>query len=260
MTETQIVRTKDGGVTWYDVTPPDVAETGFSVVTFVLDNDHAWVQKPDYNNYPNSGTLYSTSDGGLTWGTSTTPFSEGDIYFLDEENGWALASLGAGAGSNAVAVYQTTDGGETWERMFINDSNNAVAGDSLPLGGLKSDLIPLNMKTAFIAGTTYAPGEIYLFRTDDGGHTWARVSVSVPKGMENAEVSIDRDQLKFVSANDGFLALRISGDNTQTAVYVTNDAGKTWAVPSLPLDGAGALTRGARAARARLRDGRAGGW
>src|SRR5215212_1503099 len=38
VTETQIVRTNDGGVTWYNVTPPDVAEAGFGVSMFVLDN------------------------------------------------------------------------------------------------------------------------------------------------------------------------------------------------------------------------------
>jgi len=32
----------------------------------------------------------------------------------------------------------------------------------------------------------------------------------------------------------------MAGDSTQTAVYVTQDAGKTWAAPSMPLEGAGA--------------------
>src|SRR6266511_2911284 len=67
VTETQIVRTNDGGVTWYNVTPPAVDETGFSVAMFVSDNEHVWLQKPDYNNFPNGGTLYSTRDGGITW-------------------------------------------------------------------------------------------------------------------------------------------------------------------------------------------------
>jgi photosystem II stability/assembly factor-like uncharacterized protein len=240
VTETQIARTNDGGNTWYDVTPRDLKETGTTVDLFVLDNDHAWVQKPIFENFPNSGTLYRTTDGGMSWKNFEVPFSGGAIRFLDANNGWALADLGVGAGSNAVAVYQTTDGGETWTQTFTNDPNNIDANDTLPLGGLKQDLVPLNMKTAYIAGVIYAPGTIYLYRTDDGGHIWSQVPVTVPKGAENSEVSIDRDQMRFVSANDGFMALRMSGDTTQTAVYVTNDAGKTWAVPSIPLDGAGA--------------------
>ena len=112
ITETYLVRTNDGGITWYDVTPPDVEEMGSTVETFILDNDHAWVQKPDFNNFPNNGLLYHTTDGGLTWTISSTPFSSGDLSFVDVDNGWMLADLGVGAGSNAVSVFQTTDGGQ----------------------------------------------------------------------------------------------------------------------------------------------------
>ena len=44
VTETQIVRTNDGGITWYNVTPPDVTETGYSVRHFVLDVNHSWAR------------------------------------------------------------------------------------------------------------------------------------------------------------------------------------------------------------------------
>jgi hypothetical protein len=44
VTETFIVRTNDGGITWYNVTPPDVEEMGSAVETFSR-WDHA--KKPD---------------------------------------------------------------------------------------------------------------------------------------------------------------------------------------------------------------------
>ena len=228
VTETFIVRTNDGGITWYNVTPPDVEEMGSSVETFILDKDHAWVQKPDFNNFPNNGLLYHTADGGLTWIISSTPFSGGDLSFIDADNGWMLADLGVGAGSNAVAVFQTTDGGATWTQTYTNDPNLPGASDSLPLGGLKSDLLPRDMQTAWVGGVIYSPGTVYLFRTDDGGQNWSTVNLELPSGAENFELGIDRDQMQFVSANDGFLVVRMSGDSTQTAVYATSDGGDTW--------------------------------
>lgn len=240
VTETQIVRTNDGGTTWYNVTPPDVAETGSTVETFLLDNEHAWVQKPDFNNFPNNGLLYRTADGGLTWTISSTPFSGGDLRFIDVSNGWMLADLGVGAGSNAVAVFQTKDGGATWAQTYTNDPNLPEAGDSLPLGGIKSDLIPLNMQTAWVSGVTYASGTVYLFRTDDGGHTWVQVTLELPAGAENYELDIDKDQMKIFSAKDGFLVVRMSGEANQTAVYTTNDAGNTWTLTPTLIPNAGA--------------------
>jgi photosystem II stability/assembly factor-like uncharacterized protein len=201
---------------------------GSAVETFILDKDHAWVQKPDFNNFPNNGLLYHTADGGLTWIISSTPFSGGDLSFIDADNGWMLADLGVGAGSNAVAVFQTTDGGATWTQTYTNDPNLPDASDSLPLGGLKSDLLPRDMQTAWVGGVIYSPGTVYLFRTDDGGRNWSPVNLELPSGAENFELGIDRDQMQFVTANDGFLIVRMSGDSTQTAVYVTNDGGETW--------------------------------
>jgi len=229
VTETQIVRTNDGGITWYNVTPPDITEAGYSVQLVIMDNNNVWAQIPDYNNYPNSGTLYHTTDGGLTWSATTTPFSDGDVRFLDVNNGWALADLGAGAGSDAIAVYQTTDGGSTWDRKFINDPNSANASDSIPLGGLKSGLTPLNMQTAWVYGTVYSSGTVYVFRTDDGGVNWVQVSsLPLPQGAEDAELSFERVQ--FVTANDAFMLMRIASDESKMAVYISNDSGETWSL------------------------------
>src|SRR5688572_25812871 len=103
VTETQIVRTNDGGITWYNVTPTELTEAGYSVDIFVLDNDHVWMQLADFDNFPNSGSLYRTTDAGLTWTSNKVPFSSGDLNFLDANNGWVMSVLGVGAGSAGVS-------------------------------------------------------------------------------------------------------------------------------------------------------------
>jgi photosystem II stability/assembly factor-like uncharacterized protein len=240
VTGAEIVRTNDGGITWYNVSPPDMTEIGYNVDTFFLDNDHAWVQKPDPEKYPNSGTLYRTTDGGRTWENHIVPFSRGDLNFIDAEDGWAMADLGVGAGSNAVAVFQTTDGGGSWEKTYTNDPNESGASDSLPLGGIKSDLVPLDANQAWVTGVVYAPGEVYLYRTVDRGKSWKQVTLPLPPGTENFDLGIDKDQMQFVSPTDAYLTLRMSGESTQTAVYVTHDAGNNWNLTPTVLDGAGA--------------------
>lgn len=240
VTETQIVRTNDGGITWFNVTPPNLREVGYSVEIDVLDNNHIWVQKADADKYPNGGFLYRTSDGGLTWTESTTPFSGGDMDFLDANNGWILADLGVGAGSMGISIFQTSDGGATWEQKFTNDPNLSGAGDSLPLGGLKNGLVPLNLQTAWVYGVVYSPGTVYLYRTADGGENWSPVSIELPANAENFEVGIDRDQMKFVSATEGFMVLRMVGDSTQTAVYTTRDSGNTWTLSPTLIPNGGA--------------------
>jgi len=239
ITETQIVRTNDGGVTWYDVTPSGITETGYSAQFYAMNANSAWMLQPDNTNYPHSGFLYHTTDGGLTWANTTTPFSGAHLQFLDANNGWALADLGVGAGSNAVAVFQTNDGGATWNQTYINDPNAAGVGDSLPLGGLKAGIAPLNMQTAWVYGVTYSSGTIYLFRTDDGGANWSEVSLPLPAGAENFELGIDADQMKFVTPSDGYIVVRMTGDFYQAAVYASHDGGNTWELTLTPIPDGG---------------------
>jgi photosystem II stability/assembly factor-like uncharacterized protein len=151
-----------------------------------------------------------------------------------------LADLGVGAGSNAVAVYQTRNGGASWDLKYINDPNLPGAGDTLPLGGIKSGIRPLDMQTAWVGGVTYASGTLYLYRTDDGGSTWSPVTMELPPGAQDFELSINIDHLQFVNGSDGFLALHMAGDSTQTAVYLTRDSGATWTLTPtrIPNDGA----------------------
>ena len=239
VTEIQIVRTTDGGITWYNVTPPEIDEAGYKVSFHALDTDRAWMHLPDFENYPNSGTLYRTTDGGLSWDSIPTPFSDGDIQFFDETKGWVLADLGVGAGSNAIAIYQTTDGGMTWTQKFINDPNDANAGDSLPLGGLKSGIALVDMQTAFVYGVIYESGTVYLYRTDDSGVSWGKVNVPLPVGAENFELGIDAGQMKFVTPDNGFIVVRFTGDTPQAAVYITHDGGETWELTQTPIPDGG---------------------
>ncbi|RJP53960.1 MAG: hypothetical protein C4557_03840 [Anaerolineaceae bacterium] len=226
VTEENIIRTNDGGATWYNVTPPGLTEVGYSVFPEFLDVTHAWIQVVDPNNYPNGGTLYRTSDGGLNWETFATPFSAGDMEFLDANNGWILADLGVGAGSMAVSVFQTQNGGETWNRVYTNDPNLGDAGETLPLSGLKILLVPLDMKTAWVGGVTYSPGTVYLFRTDDAGKTWFNISLILPDEAQTSELGVE--MVKFLSPKQGILALRMTSAKPQTILYATNDGGNTW--------------------------------
>ena len=240
ITETQVVRTNDGGVTWYNVTPQNVTETGYNATISVLDNNNVWVHLPDFEKYPNSGFLYRTSNGGMTWSSSSTPFSNGSLQFLDANNGWALANLGVATGSNAVAIFQTTNGGADWTQSYTNDPNNANAGNSLPLGGLKSGFAAINMQTAWVYGVIYSSGTPYLFRTDDGGADWKPVSLPLPPNAADYELSIDPGQMKFVTPTDGFIAMRFTGNQYQTAIYVTHDAGSTWTLTPTMIPDSGA--------------------
>ena len=240
ITEAGVVRTNNGGVTWHDVTPDGVTKLGFGTTFDFLDSNHGWVISGNNQSDPPSGTLYRTQDGGATWQSSAVSFFMGNLVFINASNGWMMASLSAGMGSNAVAVFQTTNGGATWKQTYINDPNQPGAATTLPLGGLKDGVTPIDMNNAWVGGITYAPGVIYLYQTQDGGKTWKLQPVQIPSGYDQAQFETTGPQ--FVSAQDAFMAVHTTNQyGTVMAVYYSHDGGSNWALTPLMIPNGGTM-------------------
>lgn len=239
ITENAILRTTDGGSTWYNVSPQGVTAFGYGTANTFLSASQAWVLVMDASDPVGSGLLYRTDDGGLNWTVYPVPFGSGDMVFTDESSGWMMASLGVAAGSMAVSIYRTEDGGATWTQTYTNDPNLADAGDSLPLGGIKNNLTPLDADTAWVGGVIYAPETFYLYKTTDGGVTWTPQTLPAAPGMQNTDLAIDHGPI-FTSPSEAILPIRFTGDITQTGFYATHDAGVNWEFVTF-LPGAGTV-------------------
>lgn len=234
-----VLRTGDGGLSWHDVSPENPNQLGYSVVSSFLDQQHGWILVPDPADML-KGIMYITGDGGRTWTHAEVPFGGGDMHFLDPKHGWMMASLGAGAGSMGVAVFQSGDGGLTWEQAYTNDPNQPNAGASLPLGGLKDGLTPIDMQVAWIGGVIYTPGTIYLYNTTDGGVTWNPTPVKVPDGYQQADFET-RGPI-FPTINTGYMPVTMSSQNgVMLAIYVSRDGGTNWTLTPTMLPQGGSM-------------------
>ena len=233
LTADKVVRTTDGGMSWVDVSIPDESEVGYAG-HFFLDENTAWISLPaaDYA----TGKVYRTQDGGLSWQQSPVEFPRLQPQFLDAQNGFALADLGAGAGSMAVAVLQTTDGGQTWTEVFNNDPTRAGSSDSLPLGGIKNGMAFVDAQHGWVSGSRPEDGFFWLFATADSGRTWAQQSLALPSGMESAMISVDAP--RFFDSQAGVLAATMyAADTGYQVFYFTRDGGANWTAAAPLADG-----------------------
>jgi photosystem II stability/assembly factor-like uncharacterized protein len=222
-TEAKLVRTDDGGATWYNATPSGVSSVGYAA-TFYLNTSTAWLSIGD--TAFSSGTLYHTTDGGATWNSVSVPFYDGGLQFLDPANGWVLAGLGAGAGSEAVAVFNTTDGGTTWTRLYVNDPNVPGAGDSLPLGGQKTGMTFLDATHGWVSGAEPMDDYVYLFASLDGGHTWAHQDLALPTGYAGGQTVADAPV--FFGTTEAVLPVGVFATDNGRVFYLSHDSGVTW--------------------------------
>ncbi len=103
-TDSYLYATADGGQTWRSSALPA------SEVTFINANVGWAVTATDPNNPTVPHDLYRTGDSGQTWTKIKSVNWGGQIDFVTDQEGWAVAKAG-----DAIALVHTTDGGKTWK-------------------------------------------------------------------------------------------------------------------------------------------------
>lgn len=161
---------------------------------------------------------------------------EAQEFHLSDKDIYALGVVGAALGSRSYALYETNDGGKTWD--IIN--NDPFGGR---LGGA-TGITFIDKKLGFIAlshsGGSY--GELY--RTDDGGASYKEVSFPEVKVKLNDKETYNPFVLPGMPYREGNELKVLVGQGSNgdyngvcKALYESKDEGKTWKyVKEVPLN------------------------
>jgi len=133
-------------------------------------------------------------------------------------------------------VYKSIDAGATWKRMGLAASEH--------LGKIVID--PRNSNTVYVAaqGPLWsAGGERGLYKTTDGGATWARVlHVSDDTGISDLAIDPKSPDVLYATAYPRRRAVgQMIGGSPEGGIFKTTDGGKKWTKLSkgLPKDDVG---------------------
>ncbi|MHB1384013.1 MAG: WD40/YVTN/BNR-like repeat-containing protein [Bellilinea sp.] len=226
LTYTSAMRTNDGGETWIDVSPEDWDDTMVPSTGFFRSEDHAWLLQTDPVDFER-GVFYHTSDGGASWQRTETPFGSGPMSFIDTRNGWVMTGLGAGAGSQAIAIFVTHDGGATWAEVYRRDTGEPEPAGEIPLGGSKQGITFRDTQHGWVAGSVPADNVSYLYATENGGGNFQQQDIPLPTGITSAMLSLEAPV--FHATLEGVLPVyAFTADMMSTVFYTTVDGGVSW--------------------------------
>jgi len=195
-----------------------------------------------------------TTDGGGSWKDVSNPVPGGSvtaISFINAREGWLLASFGRYTGSEPVAVYRSTDGGESWTSIAaheIHSDGSTTGGGGLGLTGSKTSITFFNSMRGLIpiAAFNGKPFKPYVYVTQDGGNTWQQQSLPLPPlythqlQPPSPDVSSDWESIHWppqvFTAKDGIMRADYVNNHPGVAnaikpiavFYVTHDSGATW--------------------------------
>ena len=131
-------KTQNGGETWTEV--GSFAKSVFDI--HCLDQNTMYVST-------NSGIVYVSLDGGITWESRPCPTLQqfNAVYFTSKTEGWL--------GSTSGKVYKTEDGGQSWTNIIVPSSTSNFILDIKSINN-----------ALFIFGTKN------ILRSFDKGDTW----------------------------------------------------------------------------------------
>jgi len=255
----RLLRTRDGGLTWQDVTPPyrsaDENAPGKMKNAYFLDTNSAWVavyylpQSYLPEEFPLDGIIWRTRDGGLTW----EPGEPVELYltlfgpdpgskeihdpsppplmqFLDAKRGWILIrDIGSGMHKAMVSLYMTKDGGEHWEKVFDLFSDRYL--DS----GWKTGMTFAGDQTGWSTTSDYPLEVAFLRHTSGEGRTWEQTYLPPPgfdPGLVSRAYCADTHSPHLFSPTVGMLVVDcVTFDESvqpPDILYATENGGRSW--------------------------------
>lgn len=219
LTATGLYATSDGGSSWTTITPPGIEPAAVHGVHFE-DSTHGFAVVVSGS----SLSVERTTDGGQSWAATSLPavdpragFGQASFDFPDPAHGWLSIDTGSNANFSYGAVFATSDGGATWQKLpapiyapvqFVDDRDGWLAGGA-------------------------GMGSLYV--THDGGQTWLKMQVTAPSAYSSDRTLYDVTPGDVGTAATLPVVLQdpSSGRPDAVALYAVGGGARTWTLSSV---------------------------
>lgn len=224
-------RSTDGGTTWTPITDDLPVLTIGAIALDPQHPDTIYVGTGEANAHSFSWFgmgMFKSTDGGASWsyiGLEDTRYI-GRIVVdpLNTQRIW-VAGTGVLFGTNPDrGVYRSEDGGDTWDLMLsLTDSTSAI---DVAIDPTKPDTVFAAMwqRTRGLRYRRSAGLTSGIWRSYDGGDTWAELTTGLPTGAD-----VGRIGLSVCASNPSVIyAIYDFPDYYEARVYKSTNGGNSW--------------------------------
>ncbi|MDO8690482.1 MAG: hypothetical protein Q7R39_10825, partial [Dehalococcoidia bacterium] len=196
-----VFKSTDGGRTWTSRNQRLEASAAFSLAIDPLNTATVYAGT-------NRG-VFRSDDGAATWvsassGLAMDPFGNTYVYSLVTTSNPSMIYAGT-----LLGIFKSQDRGRTWQ-----EKDTGFRVGTLP--SVEAMAVDPTDADVVYAGAAYQGLSPTVFKTEDGGDSWAPLTVGLSQGLVSSIAIDPQDHLKVYVATRG------------QGLFATQDAGRTW--------------------------------
>lgn len=223
-------KTEDAGLIWRPIAD-DILKTGSVGDIAVAESDPNVVYVGMGEHAPRGvmttygDGVYKSTDGGQTWkhlGLEKTRHISDVVVHPHNPDVVFVAAQGALHGpSEDRGIYKSTDGGLSWKKVLYVDENSGASSLSMDANNPRilyaatwqHRRLPWKVESG-------GPG-CAIWKSTDGGDTWAKINEGLPKEMGKIGVSVSR-------ANSNRVYAIVEAEKSKAGLYRSDNGGRSW--------------------------------
>ncbi len=234
-----LFKTTNNGTTWSGIFDDQAVASIGAVTVWQKNPNVVWVGTGEANSRNSSSWgngVYRSLDGGGSWehmGLAATSTISQVLIDPGDSNTVYVAALGRLWGENAErGVFKTTDGGKTWSHVLRVDARTGACDLAMDPGNPRTLYAALYARRrtpwSYTAGGTTGG----IFRSTDGGATWAKLTNGLPASTGRIGLDVFRKNPRTVYAvvesDDGGRHAEFSSWSSGGGVFRSLDGGDSW--------------------------------
>lgn len=180
-----------------------------------------------------SGGVWKSVNAGTTWEPIFDKYgsaSIGDVAFFQKDPDIIWVGTGEECCRNSIAwgdgIYKSIDGGKTFTRMGLETTHT--------IGRVLTHPTDPDVVYAAATGHTWGySGDRGLFKTEDGGKTWTKLTNGLPEDGKTGAIDLvmhpENPDILYISYWQRLRqAWRFDSGGPNGGIFKTTDGGKTW--------------------------------
>jgi photosystem II stability/assembly factor-like uncharacterized protein len=231
-------KSTDGGTIFKPVFDKQPAQSIGAIAIDPSHHENMWVGTGESwtrNSVSVGDGIYKSTDAGETWNNAGLRDSERiSRIVVDPRSSDSVYACVPGklwSDSADRGLYQTTDGGKSWQ-LILKGSNLSTGCGSVAMQPDNPDVLLASLWDFRRKGWTFrsggdgpkAPSGSGLYRSSDGGKSWTELTVQANKGLPAKPYG--RIAIAYAPSEPQTVYAFI--ESTDSALFISHDGGSTW--------------------------------